>query len=161
MLGDILTIVSAPKAKALGFLLQRPNLRQHVHHWHRGSCLRRREFPQAPLRYCTSTTCISTWVHRSSRQQYYTPRWHLCRRRIHNRDKHALGSTSLSVPRYHSCYIFVRLATYVKSAIHDRNLSLRGLQTILHRRDHASTPPWSVYFQLLQFVLRTGLSSQS
>ena len=41
------------------------------------------------------------------RQQYYTPRWHLCRRRIHNRDKHALGSTSLSVPRYHSYCIFV------------------------------------------------------
>ena len=35
----------------------------------------------------------------------------------------------------------LRLATYVKSAIHDRNLSLRGLQTILHRCDHASTPP--------------------
>ena len=102
-----LMAVSAPKAKALGFLLQRPNLRQHVYHWRRGSCLHRREFPQAPLRYCTSTTCISTWVHRSSRQQYYTQRWHLCRRRIHNRDKHALGSTSLSVPRYHSYCIFV------------------------------------------------------
>ena len=99
--------MSAPKAKALGFLLQRPNLRQHVYHWRRGSCLHRREFPQAPLRYCTSTTCISRSVHRSSRQQYYTQRWHLCCRRIHNRDKHALGSTSLSVPEYHSCYIFV------------------------------------------------------
>ena len=28
----ILILVSAPKAKALGFLLQRPNLRQHVYH---------------------------------------------------------------------------------------------------------------------------------
>ena len=41
--------MSAPKAKALGFLLQRPNLRQHVYHWRRGSCLHRREFPQAHL----------------------------------------------------------------------------------------------------------------
>ena len=100
--------MSAPKAKALGFLLQRPNLRQHVYHWRRGSCLHRREFPLvAPSGIVLQQRVSRLEFIAPFRQQYYTPRWHLCRRRIHNRDKHALGSTSLSVPRYHSYCIFV------------------------------------------------------
>ena len=160
----ILILVSAPKAKALGFLLQRPNLRQHVYHWRRGSCLHRREFPLVSVAVLyfnnvyldLSSSLIPSTIlppALTSLSQTNPQQGQTCTRI----DK----SFSTKVPQLLHFCVVLRLATYVKSAIHDRNLSLRGLQTILHRRDHASTPPWSVYFQLLQFVLRTGLSSQS
>ena len=142
--------VSAPKAKALGFLLQRPNLRQHVYHWRRGPCLHRREFPLVSVAVLYFNNVYLDLSSSLPLVNNITPSVD-----ISVADESTTGTNMHSdrqVFRYQSTTVatfLLRLATYVKSAIHDRNLSLRGLQTILHRCDHASTPPWSVYFQLL------------
>ena len=128
---NLISSVSAPKAKALGFLLQRPNLRQHVYHWRRGSCLHRREFPLVSVAVLyfnnvyldLSSSLIPPTIlppALTSLSQTNPQQGQTCTRI----DK----SFGTKVPQLLHFCVAIRLATYVKSAIHDRNLSLRGLQ---------------------------------